>query len=170
MINLLKIIWFFLPAYTANISASIFKIEKLNRPISEKYFGSHKTYSGFFSGIIFALLIASFQRILFDLSFFQKISYLDYSKNYILIGFLLGFGALFGDLIKSFFKRRFEIPPGEKWIPFDQIDYTIGAIIFSFFIFSPSLEFIISAIILNFFLHILINHLGFYLGIRKSRW
>lgn len=166
----LKIIWFFLPAYAANISASIFKIKPLAKPISEKIFGSHKTYSGFFVGISLAILIAIFQRILFQFDFFKKISYLNYSKNFFLIGFLLGFGALFGDLIKSFFKRRFNILPGQKWIPFDQIDYTFGALIFSLFIFSPSLQFILLAIILNFFLHIFFNHLGFWFGIRKDKW
>jgi CDP-2,3-bis-(O-geranylgeranyl)-sn-glycerol synthase len=166
----LKIIWFFLPAYIANISASVFKIKILDKPISEKLFGSHKTYSGFFSGTLFALFISIFQRLAFNLKFFQKISHLDYSKNFLLIGFLLGFGALFGDLIKSFFKRRVGILPGERWIPFDQIDYTCGALIFISFVWSPPINFILISLILNFFLHIFINHLGFYLDIRKSKW
>lgn len=167
---ILKIIWFFLPAYAANIAASIFKLKFLDFPIEKKFFGSHKTYSGFFSGIIFALFIVFFQRILFNFEFFQKISYLNYFKNFLLIGFLLGFGALFGDLIKSFFKRRIGIAPGQKWIPFDQIDYTLGALFFISFLFKPPLGFIIESIILNFFLHIFINHFGFWLGIRKNKW
>jgi len=167
---ILEIIWFFLPAYAANMAASIFKLKFLNFPISEKIFGSHKTYRGFLIGLISALIIVSIQKLLFSFDFFQKISYLNYAKNFLLIGFLLGSGALFGDLIKSFFKRRLKIPPGEKWIPFDQIDYTLGALIFISFLWRPSLIFILSAIILNFFLHILINHLGFWLGIRKSPW
>ncbi len=166
----LKIIWFFLPAYAANITASIFKLKFLDFPISKKIFGSHKTYAGFFSGIIFSLFIVSLQRLFFEFPFFKKISYLDYSKNFLLIGFCLGFGALFGDLIKSFFKRRVGKLPGERWIPFDQIDYTLGAIVFISFIFKPSFEFIFLSFILNFFLHILINHLGFWLDIRKSKW
>ncbi|MFN3301915.1 MAG: CDP-archaeol synthase [Patescibacteria group bacterium] len=165
-----KVIWFFLPAYAANIAASIFKFKFLDFPISKKIFGSHKTYAGFFSGTIFAIFIVLIQKIFFNLSFFQKISYLNYSKNFLLIGFLLGFGALFGDLIKSFFKRRLKIQPGQRWIPFDQIDYTLGALLFISFIWLPSLEFIFISIILNFFLHIFINHLGFWLALRKSKW
>jgi len=35
-------------------------------------------------------------------------------------GIILGFGALAGDSIESFFKRRFGIKPGNSWFPFDQ--------------------------------------------------
>lgn len=166
----IKIIWFFLPAYAANIAASLFKIKFLAKPISEKLFGSNKTYSGFFVGIILALLMASIQKILWQFSFFQEISYLNYAGNFLLIGFLLGFGALLGDLVKSFFKRRIGIAAGQKWIPFDQIDYTLGALVLVSFLWQPPLIFIISAVILNLLLHILFNHLGFWLGIRKNKW
>jgi len=166
----LKIIWFFLPAYAANIAASVFKIKPLTKPISEKLFGSHKTYSGFVTGIFLALITAGIQSILFQFYFFQQISYLNYEANFLLIGFLLGFGALLGDLIKSFFKRRIGILPGEKWIPFDQIDYTLGAFFLISFIYKLSLGFILISVIFNLFGHIFINHLGFYLGIRKNKW
>jgi len=167
---ILQIIWFFLPAYVANMAASVFSIKLLARPISEKLFGSHKTYSGFFIGTILAMLVSTLQNILFKIDFFRNISLFDYSQNYLLIGFLLGFGALFGDTIKSFFKRRMGILPGERWIPFDQIDYTFGAILLSFFIWQPSISFILVSLIFNFLMHILFNYIGFWLGIRKSAW
>jgi len=37
-------------------------------------------------------------------------------------------GALIGDLIKSFAKRRLGIQAGSTWVPFDQVDYIAGAI------------------------------------------
>lgn len=166
----LEIIWFFLPAYAANMAASIFRVNFLAKPVSEKLFGSHKTWSGFFVGTILAMAISFLQNILYSIDFFQKISLLNYSKNYLLIGFLLGFGALFGDAIKSFFKRRINIAPGGKWIPFDQIDYTLGALLLSLFIWQPSLIFVLIAIIFNLLMHILFNHLGFWLGIRREPW
>jgi CDP-2,3-bis-(O-geranylgeranyl)-sn-glycerol synthase len=167
---ILKIIWFFLPAYVANMSASIFKIKILDKPISEELFGSHKTWSGFAVGTFLAILISCLQRLFASLDFLKQISLLNYSDDYLLIGLLLGFGALFGDLIKSFFKRRIGVAPGEKWIPFDQIDYTLGALILSLFIFQPSWFFVLAAIVFNFLMHILFNHLGFWLGIRKKAW
>lgn len=167
---ILKIIWFFLPAYTANIAASLFKIKLLAKPVSEKLFGSHKTWSGFLVGTSLAILVSILQKILFNLDFFQQISLLDYSQNFLLIGFLLGFGALFGDTIKSFFKRQVGIAPGEKWVPFDQIDYTLGALLLSLFLWQPPLNFILISIIFNGIGHIFINHLGFWLGIRQDVW
>lgn len=166
----LRIIWLFLPAYAANIAASVFKINFLNKPISEKYFGSHKTYRGFFFGTLSALIVSSIQFFVFEIHFFKNISYLNYSHYYLLSGFLLGFGALAGDTIKSYFKRRKNIAPGEKWIPFDQIDYTLGALFFIAFFWKPDIIFIFLSMLLNFGFHILFNHLGFWLGLRKKPW
>ena len=44
------------------------------------------------------------------------------------------FGALFGDIIESFFKRRMGRNRGEDWIPFDQLDFILGVLFFSFLI------------------------------------
>lgn len=46
------------------------------------------------------------------------------------LGGWLGLGALVGDMVKSFFKRRLGIKPGAMFQPWDGIDYMIGAIIF----------------------------------------
>ena len=44
----------------------------------------------------------------------------------------ISFGALIGDIIESFFKRRIGKGRGEDWIPFDQIDFILGALFFGF--------------------------------------
>jgi CDP-2,3-bis-(O-geranylgeranyl)-sn-glycerol synthase len=49
----------------------------------------------------------------------------------ILFGFLLSLGALFGDLFGAFLKRRMGFAPGELLPVVDQIDFIIGAILFS---------------------------------------
>ena len=87
-----------------------------------------------------------------------------------MIGFLLGFGALFGDIVKSFFKRRIGIKPGERFIPWDQLDFVFGALAFVSFVFVLPVEMIIIAIVASFLLHIATNHVGFYLKIHKGRW
>jgi CDP-2,3-bis-(O-geranylgeranyl)-sn-glycerol synthase len=45
--------------------------------------------------------------------------------------FSLCCGALLGDVIESFFKRRIGKDRGQDWIPFDQLDFLIGALTFS---------------------------------------
>jgi len=42
------------------------------------------------------------------------------------------FGALIGDIVESFFKRRIGKVRGQDWIPFDQLDFILGALFFSF--------------------------------------
>ena len=46
--------------------------------------------------------------------------------------FSICFGALIGDIIESFFKRRVGIERGKNWIPFDQLDFILGVLFFSF--------------------------------------
>ena len=48
------------------------------------------------------------------------------------ITFSLCFGALCGDIIESFFKRRIGKNRGENWIILDQLDFILGALMFSF--------------------------------------
>jgi CDP-2,3-bis-(O-geranylgeranyl)-sn-glycerol synthase len=82
----------------------------------------------------------------------------------------MGSGAILGDLIKSFFKRRIGIKPGEKWIFFDQVDYAIGALLFTSLVYTPSLALILTVIAISFFGNILVNHAAFWLDIRKEKW
>jgi len=50
------------------------------------------------------------------------------------IVFSICFGALLGDIVESFFKRRKGIERGKDWIPFDQLDFIIGVLFLSFII------------------------------------
>jgi CDP-2,3-bis-(O-geranylgeranyl)-sn-glycerol synthase len=81
------------------------------------------------TGIIFVYLQAYLYQ---SNSFFQSVSIVDYSRvNPLILGSLLGLGAIIGDSVKSFFKRQFNVAPGSSWVPFDQIDYILGGLIFS---------------------------------------
>jgi CDP-2,3-bis-(O-geranylgeranyl)-sn-glycerol synthase len=172
-----------MPAYFANMAPVIAKrlkiLQWVNKPIDmnvnfedgKPIFGKHKTYRGFIVAILMGILIAYLQLLLYKVPFFRWISITDYSSP-LLLGFLLGAGAITGDLIKSFFKRRISIRPGRKFIPFDQIDFVLGAYIFvlPFYFNILTIYIIISSIIVSFFLHIIVNHISFYLGIRKEKW
>ncbi|HEX5285728.1 MAG TPA: CDP-archaeol synthase, partial [Polaromonas sp.] len=75
-----------------------------------------------------------------------------------------------GDSLKSFFKRRLGIAPGQRWIPFDQLDFILGGLVaLSFFV---RLDWIDIALIcaISFVGDVLVNQLSFYLGIRETRW
>jgi CDP-2,3-bis-(O-geranylgeranyl)-sn-glycerol synthase len=132
-------------------------------------FGPHKTWRGLILGILVGILVAFFQKLFYENSFFADLSFLNYQEiNVFFLGFLLSFGALIGDSVASFFKRRLEIAPGKSWIPFDQISFVVGAFLLvdPFFQIPSSVWFY--TLFFSFFLHIIVNQIGFKLGISKS--
>jgi len=169
---IIKSLYFMLPAYFANMAPVIAKkIPFLVYPIdfgktlkNKPIFGKNKTFRGLFFAVLFGIIVAFIQYKL-------KWSYsiVDYS-NWILIGFLLGFGAIIGDLIKSFFKRRLNIKPGQRFFPWDQLDFVIGALVFASFVVKLELSIIVTIIIVSILGHIIVNHCAFYLKIRKEKW
>lgn len=140
-----------------------------NKKIGElPIFGPHKTYRGFFVGIIFAILTVYLQTAITPSRSYWLVDY--NSANAILLGFLLGFGALGGDLIKSFFKRRIKVASGRTWVPFDQIDWIVGALLLSMTVVDFSLKQALVAIVLFGILHPLINLLGYFLKIKSNKF
>ncbi|MGD2072618.1 MAG: CDP-archaeol synthase [Candidatus Thorarchaeota archaeon] len=175
--EVLKTLYFFLPAGMANIVPALFKKARfLNYPIDFNFkinkrpvIGSHKTYRGLFFGVLFAIITAGIQFLVGGC--YPSLSIVEYTQtNFLVIGFLLGFGALFGDLVKSFFKRRVRIEPGKPWWGFDQTDWIIGAIILSSIIIKYSLIQIISLVIFYGIMHLIINLLGWELKIKKNKF
>jgi CDP-2,3-bis-(O-geranylgeranyl)-sn-glycerol synthase len=177
MINLiLGVFWLFLPAGLANMSPVLFKwLPFLDIPVdfNKKYkgkriFGDHKTWRGLVVGILVAILIVYIQKQLAPTIDFALIDYT--TVNIALLGFLLGGGALAGDLVESFIKRQVGIKPGKQWSPWDQLDWIIGAIILTSIIVPLTAKEIIIAIILFGLLHPLMNILGYTLKIQKNRF
>ena len=176
---LLKSFWFSLPAYIANMAPVLSKrVPFLNIPIDlgktyrgKPLFGSHKTYRGFFFGIISAMIVCYIQTILYEKNaIFQDISLLNYSSTcFILLGFLFGFGALAGDTIKSFFKRRINIMSGKSWFPFDQIDYMIGMLLFVSFVYIPPVTYIVAILILGAATSLVASYIGYFLGMKETK-
>ncbi|MFC1728024.1 CDP-2,3-bis-(O-geranylgeranyl)-sn-glycerol synthase [Nanoarchaeota archaeon] len=174
--EILMLIWysfyFMLPAYFANMAPILIKkVNFLNLPVDFgkklngiRIFGENKTWRGLFFGTLIGIIVFLIQQ---QIGVKSLIDYSQYSLlGGVLFGFLLGFGALSGDLIESFFKRRVGIKPGKSWIPFDQIDLAIGALIFTWAVYSYSLPEVLAILGLTFVLPILANRIGYTLKIR----
>ncbi len=142
--RILFALWFFLPAGLSNTApvlvAKVPVLKKFTYPADfykklngKRILGDHKTIRGFIAGILTAILITALEKqIYLSSEWVRGIVPLDYGTfDVLLFGFLSGAGALLGDSVKSFFKRQLEIKPGKAWIPFDQIDYIIGGILFT---------------------------------------
>jgi len=91
-------------------------------------------------------------------------------RGWLDLGVRFGIGAMAGDAVKSFFKRRVGIRPGQPWIPFDQLDFIVGALALVWPV--SDLSWWDVPLILTFSAggHVVVNHAGFWLGVRQSRW
>lgn len=174
MINeLIQIFWLFLPAGIANMAPVLFKwVPILDYPIDiggkisgKRILGNNKTFRGLIFGILIAMLVVYLQ----SLADFETI--INYSAiNILLLGFLMGFGVIFGDSVKSFFKRRRGIKSGKSWLVFDQVDWIFGAIIFVNLYVWVGWKVNFISLVLFALLHPVVNYAGYLLKIKKNKW
>lgn len=141
--DILFALWFFLPAGLAN-AAPVFAsriplIAHLDMPIDahkhfrgRRIFGNNKTLRGLLAGVLIGIVTCILQGFAYrQMSWIRTMSLISYESyaTCFALGLALGFGALAGDAIKSFFKRQFAVPSGKAWFPFDQIDYIVGGLL-----------------------------------------
>jgi CDP-2,3-bis-(O-geranylgeranyl)-sn-glycerol synthase len=134
---------FILPAYIANATPVIFKGKKpidfgKNFIDGKRIFGDGKTFEGFISGLFFGTLTGIIMGSPFR-------------------GFLLSFGALIGDLIGAFIKRRLGIPRGKPAPLLDQLDFIFGALLLSSVFYPIELGIALFIIIITPPIHLISN-------------
>lgn len=180
--DVLFAVWFLLPAALANAApipaAKIPFIRKFNAPIDggKKFrgnplLGSHKTWRGLIAGIIVATLAFWLQQLAamqFEWARFAS-AQVDYvALPTLLLGPLFAIGALGGDAVASFFKRRLNVRSGKSWVPFDQLDYIIGSVLVSLFFVILTFAQYIWIFIIWFLMHLLFSYLGYLVGLKKD--
>ena len=138
---IIQAFWIVIPIYVANASAVIVGGGK---PIDfgksfkdgHRILGDGKTWRGLLAGT-FLGMTAGFGLVVvakyLNTSEYAFLGVTDFEgfPLMILILFSLCFGALLGDIIESFFKRRIGKDRGQDWIPFDQLDFLVGALLVS---------------------------------------
>ena len=154
--QILEVIWIYLPAYFANASPVVFggggPIDAGLKWLDGKpLFGSHKTIRGTFFGIIMGTIIGVLQGNLAG-------------------GLLQSLGAILGDILFSFLKRRINMQPGDSLPLIDQLDFIVIAVILSFPIQQPSLFQILAIIVLTLPLHYLVNIVAWVFKLKKNPW
>jgi CDP-2,3-bis-(O-geranylgeranyl)-sn-glycerol synthase len=139
--------------------------------LGQPILGSHKSWRGALLGIVIGLLAALIQGYLYQFPVIQRISLIDYGQiNIFIFGLLISTGAVLGDLIFAFIKRRLKMKPGARFIPFDQTNYVIGSAIFLTVIFKIGIIVWITVFILTFLLHIIANRIGYHLKLNRAKW
>jgi CDP-2,3-bis-(O-geranylgeranyl)-sn-glycerol synthase len=173
----IDLLYLLLPAAVANMAPVIVRkwgiMSFLDTPLDaglminkKPFLGTHKTLRGLVSGIIAATCVTGVQALLAPTMF----DVVDYHQVWLVLGILLGAGALIGDAAKSFFKRRVGVPEGSPWVPFDQIDFGIGSIIFILPIVWLGWPVSVAAVALLALGHVLTVRTGHILGWRKEKW
>lgn len=163
--RLLRLLYVMLPAYAANMAPPFVKYwGGWNAPIAARHLGDHKTVVGFVIGVCAAIVVIFVQsRIAWTGAL------IDYD-NWLLLGLRLGIGAMAGDSVKSFAKRRRGIRPGQPWVPFDQLDFVVGALVLLGNQARLSVLDYGLILALTAGAHIVVNHVAYSLGVRDTPW
>jgi CDP-2,3-bis-(O-geranylgeranyl)-sn-glycerol synthase len=182
---LIQSFWLILPAYTPNSFAVIFgggtpvDMGKNHRD-GRRIFGDGKTWRGLIAGIVCGILIGSLQIFVeTKVNHEYFIGFGSTSSGYFIV-ILLAIGAMSGDLVGSFIKRRMNKPRGAKLPVLDQFDFLIGAWIlvlifnhqwfFERYIYDIHLFGLIFILILTLLLHRFTNIIGYKIGKKKEPW
>lgn len=131
--------------------------------IKSEFSGDGKTWNGLIFGTFVGGLVGYAQEIAQSATSMQ-----GFPQMTIVLGLLLGFGALTGDLIKSFFKRRLGFERGKSWFPFDQIDFILGAFLFSIALVPFNWKYLVILLIITPAIHWATNYTGFKLKLKKE--
>ena len=175
-------VWFFIPAGVGNVSPIIIKkipgLSKLDAPLDggatwngKPLFGQNKTWRGLIGGTILGALAMMLQIYLYQhYAWAQNAAGpVDYSLWYMpILGLALAAGALLGDAIESMFKRQKGIPSGQKWIPFDQLDYIAGALLLSLFFVRLDIGYYMLMLVVWFGVHLLSSYVGYLTGFKDA--
>lgn len=175
-------IWFFLPAAEANAApipaAKLPGLRKWNTPIDghrkwrgKPILGPHKTWRGIVVGIVMSTLILAIEWLLArQYGWAQNLTapHNYTSASILLLGPVFAIGALGGDAVKSFFKRRRNRGAGATWFPFDQLDYIIGGALLVAPFIRLTLSEYIWVFIIWFIMHLVVSYLGYLTRLKDS--
>jgi CDP-2,3-bis-(O-geranylgeranyl)-sn-glycerol synthase len=168
--------WIMLPAYVPNPAAVVGgggTPMDLGRRFYDgrRILGDGKTIRGFFVGVAAGVAIGGIQ-IAFQEGF-PSLPIPAHTWSSVLI---LAVGALTGDAMKSFLKRRAGKEPGEEWLIADQYDLVAGALLFlvvfdrAWFMAEITLSRFIVILIITPILHRLVNLLGYTIHLKDVPW
>lgn len=175
---ILKTVWLLLPTYTPNNFAVVVgggkPIDFGKRFIDGKrVLGDGKTWRGFVGGVAGGILTANIQYGI-EKSFGIKLLSLLPFLEFLTLSILLSSGAMIGDCVGSFIKRRMGYERGTRFLVVDQLTFLIVALILSSFyqpfwkLYSP--EIITVGIIITPLLHLGINYIAFKLKLKEVPW
>ena len=166
---LIRVTLFVIPAYFANMTPTIFPGKTpldFNKKFSDgrAIFGKGKTFEGSIVGVMAGVLISVF------VFYLAPEATASLTSNYILLGIFIAIGAITGDIVASFFKRRLGKERGVHFFPLDQLDFILGAMLFGSVLYVPTIWEIIFMLIVTIILHRVTNFIAYATKIKKVPW
>jgi CDP-2,3-bis-(O-geranylgeranyl)-sn-glycerol synthase len=125
----------------------------------KRIFGNNKTFRGFFFGWAVGIGVGLIEGLVFGF------------QNYpVLFSVLIPLGALLGDLTGAFIKRRIGIAPGGLLPIVDQVDFVVGAIVFSIPLAIISWELAVTVLLITPPIHLFTNYLAYKMKLKRNPW
>ncbi|MCD6477587.1 MAG: CDP-2,3-bis-(O-geranylgeranyl)-sn-glycerol synthase [Candidatus Aenigmarchaeota archaeon] len=169
-------LWIIIPAYAANGFAPLAH-GKRRMDFGKKFsdgrdiFGKGKTWEGFVFAIFVGVVVGLIEMALYPyVSVALLKEGLTVPRLSLLSVFLISFGAMVGDLVGSFIKRRVDIESGEPAPLLDQLDFVFGAFFFASLVMKlTALSFVLITIITPI-IHVIASIIGHKIGAKKVPW
>jgi CDP-2,3-bis-(O-geranylgeranyl)-sn-glycerol synthase len=152
---------FIFPAYCAN-AAPVLAGGGLPMDFGKNFidgrrvFGKNKTFKGFFFGLAIGVFVGLVEYAVFGYP--------------LLFSFLSPSGALLGDLAGAFLKRRLDIAPGGLLPVVDQVDFVVGAVVFSLPLGIVSWELAVTVMLVTPPIHLFTNFVAYKLKLKSNPW
>lgn len=163
----IKLVLLAIPMYMANSFAMLLGGGNIRLDLGRNYsdgrpvFGKGKTLRGAVLGFLVGFLASAAVYYLLP----------DYTsilvQNYLFFGLLASSGAILGDVVASFFKRRLGFESGKEVILLDQLDFIIGAIVLGMIVYVPSLLEIAVFIVITLIAHRIANIIAYLWKLKK---
>jgi CDP-2,3-bis-(O-geranylgeranyl)-sn-glycerol synthase len=125
----------------------------------KRIFGDNKTFRGFFFGWGVGIGVGLVEGLVFG---FQSYP--------VLFSLLIPLGALLGDLTGAFLKRRLGIAPGGLLPIVDQVDFVVGAVVFSIPLAMISWELAVTVLLITPPIHLFTNFLAYKMKLKRNPW
>ena len=154
---MLETIYIYLPAYIANATPVLLgggpPLDGNRTWVDgQPLFGDHKTVRGTLSGIIVGIAVGILQ-------------------THLLWGVLLSVGAIGGDIVISFIKRRIKLKPGAMFPIADQMGFIVFAVLLVSLVQpSPTWERAVAILIATLPIHYITNVIAWVLKLKRNPW
>ena len=174
-----------LPAYIPNPLAAVFGGGK---PIDggrtmgdgRRILGDGKTYRGLLAGVVCGLLVGLLQMRLLSGGFavfgITLPAFGTSIVSSVTVILAMSCGSLFGDMFMSFFKRRLGLKRGAPLPVIDQLDFVLGAWLFTYILspvwFTATFSFwiVVTVLVITPMLHLVSNIIGYFIGVKNEPW